>query len=409
MSPTCERSRLTSSAIPLSSPWSKLAGARTFLAVPMLKDNEADRRHRHLPSGGAPVHRQADRAGGELRRAGRHRHRERAAAQRAAARTAGAADRDLGGAQGHLSSPGELRAGVRRDAGKRRRASAERNSATCSCSKADRLSRGSRMHGATRSYAKTCSGAIPFVRARGHAERRSDVWSDQARRSSISRSSTGRAGYLDGNTRIVLWSKLGGAREPSRRADAQGRRAGRRHRHLPPGGAAVHRQADRAGDRTSPRRRSSPSRTRGCSASCAKSLGAADGDVGGAQGHLQFDRRAAAGVRARCWRTRRELCDANFGTLWLCEGDAFRTAALHGDLPQGLSERVAQTGSLIPARTRTRRWRASARIGRAGLMSQTCVDDAAYLERRSAGGRRQSTIGGIRTLARGADVQGQAN
>jgi two-component system, NtrC family, sensor kinase len=28
------------------------------------------------------------------------------------------------------------------------------------------------------------------------------------------------------------------------------------------------------------------------------------------------------------------LCDASYGTLWLREGDAFRTAALHGDLPQ---------------------------------------------------------------------------
>ena len=52
------------------------------------------------------------------------------------------------------------------------------------------------------------------------------------------------------------------------RADAQGERADRRHRHLPPGGPAVHRQADRAGQ-TSPRRPSSPSRTRGCSTSCA--------------------------------------------------------------------------------------------------------------------------------------------
>ena len=36
-----------------------------------------------------------------------------------------------------------------------------------------------------------------------------------------------------------------------------------------PGGATVHRQADRAGRRTSPARPSSPSRTRGCSTSCA--------------------------------------------------------------------------------------------------------------------------------------------
>ena len=29
-----------------------------------------------------------------------------------------------------------------------------------------------------------------------------------------------------------------------------------------------------------------------------------------------------------------ELCDASYGLMWLSEGDAFRTAALHGDLPQ---------------------------------------------------------------------------
>jgi len=29
-----------------------------------------------------------------------------------------------------------------------------------------------------------------------------------------------------------------------------------------------------------------------------------------------------------------ELCEANYGLMWLSEGDAFRTAALHGDLPQ---------------------------------------------------------------------------
>ena len=40
--------------------------------------------------------------------------------------------------------------------------------------------------------------------------------------------------------------------DASLRADAQGGRADRRHHHLPPGGAAVHRQADRAGRPISP-------------------------------------------------------------------------------------------------------------------------------------------------------------
>ena len=32
------------------------------------------------------------------------------------------------------------------------------------------------------------------------------------------------------------------------------------------------------------------------------------------------------------------LCEASYGTLWLCEGDAFRTAAIHGDLPAAFVE-----------------------------------------------------------------------
>ena len=55
---------------------------------------------RHLSPGGAAVHRQANRAGRELRRAGRHRDREHPPAQRAA-RIAAAADRHRRRAQGH--------------------------------------------------------------------------------------------------------------------------------------------------------------------------------------------------------------------------------------------------------------------------------------------------------------------
>jgi hypothetical protein len=40
-----------------------------------------------------------------------------------------------------------------------------------------------------------------------------------------------------------------------------------------------------------------------------------------------------------------ELCEAHYGTLWLCEGDAFRTAALHGDLPDAWFQ-LWRTGTL---------------------------------------------------------------
>ena len=62
----------------------ELGGVRTLLAVPMLKDEIPRRRVRDLPPGSSPLHRQADRTGAEFRRPGRHRHREYAAAQRAA-------------------------------------------------------------------------------------------------------------------------------------------------------------------------------------------------------------------------------------------------------------------------------------------------------------------------------------
>ena len=57
---------------------------RTILLVPMLKDNELIGAIGIYRQEVATVHRQADRAGRKLRRAGRHRHREHAAAQRAA-------------------------------------------------------------------------------------------------------------------------------------------------------------------------------------------------------------------------------------------------------------------------------------------------------------------------------------
>ena len=77
-----------------------IAGARTLLAVPMLKEDDTRWRNCPVSPGSAAVHREADRIGPELRRSGRHRHREHAAAQRAA-RILAAADRDRRCAQGH--------------------------------------------------------------------------------------------------------------------------------------------------------------------------------------------------------------------------------------------------------------------------------------------------------------------
>ena len=40
------------------------------------------------------------------------------------------------------------------------------------------------------------------------------------------------------------------------------------------------------------------------------------------------------------------LCEASYGAMWLCEGGAFRTAALHGDLPAAYLEQW-RSGTLI--------------------------------------------------------------
>ncbi len=115
---------------------------RTVLLCPDAQGGRADRLPVDLSPGGAPVHRQADRASHELRRAGRHRHREHAAAQRAAPahrrseRGAGATDRHLGGAAGYLQLARRARTGVRRYARQCRRGSARPSSACCFFAKA---------------------------------------------------------------------------------------------------------------------------------------------------------------------------------------------------------------------------------------------------------------------------------
>ena len=154
---------------------------------------------------------------------------------------AGAADRDRRRAAGHQQLAGRAGAGVRGDAGERDATSARRSSACCSAIDGDDVPAGRHADVTPRSLPNCRGGASRSSRQSGTAcssrvfatQNGSDA--DIARRSSSKRST---------------WPsqrRLGGARSARRRADAQGRRADRRHRHLPPGGAAVHRQADRAG------------------------------------------------------------------------------------------------------------------------------------------------------------------
>ena len=59
----------------------ELAGTRSLLVLPMLKENEISRLHSISRSGSSSLYRQANRASAELRRPSRHRHREHAAAE----------------------------------------------------------------------------------------------------------------------------------------------------------------------------------------------------------------------------------------------------------------------------------------------------------------------------------------
>ena len=84
----------------VSNPAARLAGARSYLAVPMLKDTALIGTIVIYRTEVRPFHRKADRAGPEFCTTGRHCHREYAPTQRAE-RVASAADRNCRCAQGH--------------------------------------------------------------------------------------------------------------------------------------------------------------------------------------------------------------------------------------------------------------------------------------------------------------------
>jgi GAF domain-containing protein len=107
---------IDSSETPNPIPPARLAGARTCITVPMLKETELVGAIVIYRQDVRPLHRQANRAGDKLRCPGGDRDRECAPAQRAA-RIASAADRDLGGVAGHLEFARRTGAGVPGDAG----------------------------------------------------------------------------------------------------------------------------------------------------------------------------------------------------------------------------------------------------------------------------------------------------
>ena len=99
--------------------------------------------------------------------------------------------------------------------------------------------------------------------------------------------------------------------------------------HLPPGGPPVHRQADRAGHRTSPRRPSSPSRTPACSTSCANRCSSRPPPP-------TCSRSSAArpSICRRCsirWSSSAaRLCEADMASICRLMADGYHLAASYG-------------------------------------------------------------------------------
>ena len=144
---------------------------------------------------------------------------------------------------------------------------------------------------------------------------------DVAETTPIGSATARRARRRSGGVRTVLW-----------RAAAQGRRAARRHSRLPPGGAAVHRQADRAvaelrgagghrdGERAAHHRD-------------ARGAGTADRDRRGAAGHQFLARRPRAGVRCDAGKGDAAVRAPTFGDLAIYDGELFHAVAMRG-VPQ---------------------------------------------------------------------------
>ena len=153
------------------------AGFRTMLGVPLLREGSADRRHRSMTQRRCALHRQADRAGHDLRRPGGDRDRERAAVRRGAGahprahRGAGAADRDLGGAAASSAARPAICKPVFEACWTTRRASARPNSALLFRSRRRSTSRRRLGNDAAAAVRRVPVGASPFSPGRGSSGR----------------------------------------------------------------------------------------------------------------------------------------------------------------------------------------------------------------------------------------------
>ena len=257
----CRERRRVPPQRPATSRWSNSAASRTLLAVPLRKDDAL--------LGAFRVYRQEVRPFTDKQIAllqnfaaqaviamenARLHHRD--------ARGVGAADRDRRGVAGHQFLARRSRAGVRRDAGEGACACAGPHSAVLRLYDGEQFPRG---RDARRAGAFAELLRQPFAPSAGITAAAAACAASASSTSPMWRKPT----HCRDDPSAAASIELGGVRTllgvPLRKDDAL---LGY-HRRLPPGSAAVHRQADRAACRTSRRRRSSRWRTRGCWANCA--------------------------------------------------------------------------------------------------------------------------------------------
>ena len=99
-----------------------------------------------------------------------------------------------------------------------------------------------------------------------------------------------------------------------------------------------------------------------------------------------------------------ELCEASYGTLWLHEGDGFRTVAIHGDLPPAWIEQW-RSGAMYRPGVRTSSWRVLTEERRPIQVADMRRRPVVPARRPAAGRRRRNRRHSY--LACRADVQGK--